>query len=236
MSERPEQPGESTENSMPLPAHSGWILALASMVVTWQVLALVMPLSGATPPGTLLRWGLALLGFFFVATGVWAWFLMPGRTTLLFTLYALCGGLHWGGPVAVAETARDGMIAMAERLGISSLTGEQYGLALTLGGGEVSLLDMTSAYSVFANGGKKLPPVAILKIVDFAGNIIYTVAAYNAGPQAVNGWIAKHGRREPDEFVELIPYQETRLYVKRVLRSYREYQRLRQAQAQGQGV
>ena len=70
----------------------------------------------------------------------------------------------------------------------------------------------------------------------FAGNIIYTVAAYNAGPQAVNGWIAKHGRREPDEFVELIPYQETRLYVKRVLRSYREYQRLRQAQAQGQGA
>ncbi|CAI4033440.1 Soluble lytic murein transglycosylase precursor [Nitrospira tepida] len=70
----------------------------------------------------------------------------------------------------------------------------------------------------------------------FSGNVIYTVAAYNAGPQAVNGWIAKHGRREPDEFVELIPYQETRLYVKRVLRSYREYQRLRQGQAHGQGT
>ena len=64
----------------------------------------------------------------------------------------------------------------------------------------------------------------------FSGNIIYTVAAYNAGPQAVNGWIAKYGRRESDVFVELIPYQETRLYVKRVLRSYREYQRLRQGQ------
>ncbi|MCC7187348.1 MAG: penicillin-binding protein [Anaerolineales bacterium] len=68
---------------------------------------------------------------------------------------------------------KDGMIAMAERLGITSLTGNQYGLALTLGGGEVSLLDMTSAFSVFANGGKKLPPVAILKIVDFEGNVIY---------------------------------------------------------------
>jgi membrane peptidoglycan carboxypeptidase len=67
---------------------------------------------------------------------------------------------------------RDGMIAMAERLGITSLTGNQYGLALTLGGGEVSLLEMTSAYSVFANGGKKVPPVAILKIVDFEGNAI----------------------------------------------------------------
>jgi len=67
---------------------------------------------------------------------------------------------------------RDGMIAMAERLGITSLTGNQYGLALTLGGGEVSLIEMTSAYSVFANGGKKMPPVAILKIVDFEGNVI----------------------------------------------------------------
>ncbi|MFN8387691.1 MAG: transglycosylase domain-containing protein [Anaerolineales bacterium] len=67
---------------------------------------------------------------------------------------------------------KDGMIAMAERLGITSLTGNQYGLALTLGGGEVSLLQMTSAFSVFANGGKRLPPVAILKIVDFEGNVI----------------------------------------------------------------
>ncbi len=68
---------------------------------------------------------------------------------------------------------KDGMIAMAERLGITSLTSNQYGLALTLGGGEVSLLEMTSAYSVFANGGKKVPPVAILKIVDFDQNLIY---------------------------------------------------------------
>jgi membrane peptidoglycan carboxypeptidase len=67
---------------------------------------------------------------------------------------------------------KDGMIAMAERLGITSLTAPDYGLALTLGGGEVSLLEMTSAYSVFANEGKRVPPVAILKITDFAGNVI----------------------------------------------------------------
>ena len=68
---------------------------------------------------------------------------------------------------------KDGMIAMAERLGITSLTQPDYGLALTLGGGDVSLLEMTSAFSVFADGGKKVPPVAILKIVDFQGNVIY---------------------------------------------------------------
>ena len=68
---------------------------------------------------------------------------------------------------------KDGMIAMAERLGITSLTRPDYGLALTLGGGDVSLLEMSSAFSVFANGGQKVPPVSILKIVDFAGNVIY---------------------------------------------------------------
>ncbi len=72
-----------------------------------------------------------------------------------------------------ATPEKDGMIAMAERLGITSLTQPDYGLALTLGGGDVSLLEMTSAFSVFADGGKKVPPVAILKIVDFQGNVIY---------------------------------------------------------------
>lgn len=60
----------------------------------------------------------------------------------------------------------------------------------------------------------------------FAGNVTHAVAAYNAGPLAVNHWIALHGGRDQDEFVELIPYFETRQYVKRVLRSYREYHRL----------
>jgi soluble lytic murein transglycosylase len=60
----------------------------------------------------------------------------------------------------------------------------------------------------------------------FSGNVVYTIAAYNAGPIAVGNWISLHGNRTQDEFVELIPYQETRQYVKRVLRSYKEYVRL----------
>ena len=71
-----------------------------------------------------------------------------------------------------ATPQKDGMVAMAERLGITSLTQPDYGLALTLGGGEVSLLEMASAYSVFANNGQRVPPVAILKITDFNGNVI----------------------------------------------------------------
>ena len=63
----------------------------------------------------------------------------------------------------------------------------------------------------------------------FSGNVAYTIASYNAGPIAVGNWITLHRGRSQDEFVELIPYQETRQYVKRVLRSYREYARLGQA-------
>jgi len=69
--------------------------------------------------------------------------------------------------------AMEGMIGMATKLGLTTLTRNDYGLSLTLGGGEVSLLEMTSAFSVIANKGKQIPPVAILKIVDFNGNVLY---------------------------------------------------------------
>ena len=63
----------------------------------------------------------------------------------------------------------------------------------------------------------------------FSGNVALTIAAYNAGPIVVRSWIALHPGRSQDEFIELIPYQETRQYVKRVLRSYKEYRRLEKA-------
>ena len=66
-----------------------------------------------------------------------------------------------------------GMIAMAKRFGFTSLNRDDYGLSLTLGGGDVSLLEMVSAYSVFANGGVRVPPVSILKIVDDKGKVVY---------------------------------------------------------------
>ncbi|HBY09163.1 MAG TPA: hypothetical protein DEH22_15805, partial [Chloroflexi bacterium] len=67
----------------------------------------------------------------------------------------------------------DGMIAMARRLGITTLNRTDYGLALTLGGGDVTLLEMTGAYAVFANGGRKISPVSITRIVDHLGDIVY---------------------------------------------------------------
>jgi penicillin-binding protein 1C len=61
---------------------------------------------------------------------------------------------------------------MAVRLGITTLTRADYGLSLTLGGGEVRLLELAGAYAVFANGGVRVPPTPILRIEDSAGNVV----------------------------------------------------------------
>lgn len=62
----------------------------------------------------------------------------------------------------------------AKKLGINSFTrpASFYGLPLVLGGGEVKLLELTSAYGVFATEGLKAPPMSILKIIDPDGRII----------------------------------------------------------------
>ncbi|MCE5208453.1 MAG: transglycosylase domain-containing protein [Chloroflexi bacterium] len=72
-----------------------------------------------------------------------------------------------------ATPEKDGLINFAQRMGISTLTQNDYGLSLTLGGGEVTLLELTNAYSVYANNGRYLKPVAILKIVDHEGNVVF---------------------------------------------------------------
>jgi penicillin-binding protein 1C len=66
-----------------------------------------------------------------------------------------------------------GLIRMAQRLGISTLTRSDYGLSLTLGGGEVTLLELTGAYAAIANSGIRQAPVAILRILDHTGKEVY---------------------------------------------------------------
>lgn len=63
-------------------------------------------------------------------------------------------------------------IKTAQDLGITTLT-PPYGPSIVLGGWEVNLLEMTSAYGVFAAEGLAVPPVAILKIEDPKGNLLY---------------------------------------------------------------
>ena len=64
----------------------------------------------------------------------------------------------------------DSAIDMAHRLGITTLNERnRYGLSLAIGGAEVKLLDMASAFSVFATEGKKYQSHAILEIIDSNG-------------------------------------------------------------------
>jgi soluble lytic murein transglycosylase len=59
-----------------------------------------------------------------------------------------------------------------------------------------------------------------------AGKLEQTLAAYNAGPNRVAEWLTWNTYREPAEFVESIPYLETREYVQAVLRNAEMYRRL----------
>ena len=77
----------------------------------------------------------------------------------------------------------DDSIATAKSMGIETLNDpSRYGLSLVLGGGEVSLLDMTSAYSVFANDGIRNPYTPVLWVEDAQGNI---VDRYSLSPRRV---------------------------------------------------
>ena len=66
-------------------------------------------------------------------------------------------------------------LEIAKRFGVTTLDKDSdYGLSLALGSGEISLLQMTSAFSVFANNGEYNKPISILEIKDKKGNIIHT--------------------------------------------------------------
>lgn len=68
----------------------------------------------------------------------------------------------------------DETLKTAHDMGITTLNDRnRYGLALTLGGGEVKLVDMVTAYGVFANNGKIKPTTAILKVEDPNGKVLY---------------------------------------------------------------
>jgi hypothetical protein len=79
-----------------------------------------------------------------------------------------------------------------------------------------------------------LEPEANIRVgSEFLGNLIkkfgsveLALAAYNAGPQVVEEWKKRYPTENIDLFVEMIPYAETREYVRLVTRNYRIYQAL----------
>jgi soluble lytic murein transglycosylase len=60
----------------------------------------------------------------------------------------------------------------------------------------------------------------------FHGRVEVALAAYNAGAAPVVRWLTRPGAEDPDQFVEQIPFQETRGYVRSVLRNREVYRAL----------
>ncbi len=107
--------------------------------------------------------------------------------------------------------------------------------------GAVGLMQVMPHVSGLADASRKASPSVIAKLLDprqnltigagilkknlttFGGNIVLAVASYNADARKVKSWMKDNRGLAPDEFVEMIPYQETRLYVKRVLAGIRTY-------------
>ncbi len=83
-------------------------------------------------------------------------------------------------------------LKLAHDAGITTLNDpDRYGLTLVLGGGEVKLIDMVGAYSVFANEGVKVPIKSILRIEDSAGNVIYDNEDSPSGQRVLDTNVAR---------------------------------------------
>jgi 1A family penicillin-binding protein len=91
--------------------------------------------------------------------------------------YALGNSINVPAVKMLALVGIRDVLSTAYDMGITTLEPtksvlDRVGLSLTLGGGEVRLLDLTDAYSPFLNGGYKVEPMAILKVVDNKGKVL----------------------------------------------------------------
>ncbi|MEJ2441315.1 MAG: transglycosylase domain-containing protein [Patescibacteria group bacterium] len=91
--------------------------------------------------------------------------------------YALGNSINVAAVKMLARVGIKDTLQTAYDLGINSLeptkeTLNRVGLSLTLGGGEVKLIELTSAYSAFMNGGHKVEPIGSLKVEDRDGKVL----------------------------------------------------------------
>lgn len=87
--------------------------------------------------------------------------------------FALGNSLNIPAVKVLAENGIENFMSFAGRMGINGWNDpNKYGLSLTLGGGEVTMADMTVAFGVFANSGTKVPLHPILKVTDRNGKVL----------------------------------------------------------------
>lgn len=89
------------------------------------------------------------------------------------TRFALGNSYNVPAVRTLALNGLENFIEFARSMGITTFEDpKNYGLSLTLGGGEVKPADMAVAFGVFANGGIKQPLVSILKVEDWKGKVL----------------------------------------------------------------
>jgi membrane peptidoglycan carboxypeptidase len=104
---------------------------------------------------------------------------------------ALQGSLNIPAVKMVYLTGVETALSFAERLGYTTFADRsRFGLAIVLGGAEVKLLEHTAAYGVFANEGVVHETVAVLKVEDSDGNVLYEWKE-NEGKEAVDKNVAR---------------------------------------------
>ena len=93
--------------------------------------------------------------------------------------FALANSLNIPAVKLVSMVGIPDFLERADLMGLHTLAPTQdnlnrFGLSITLGGGEVSLLDLSNAFAVFARGGVRKEPVSILEIKDHSDKVIFT--------------------------------------------------------------
>jgi membrane peptidoglycan carboxypeptidase len=86
---------------------------------------------------------------------------------------ALANSLNIPAVKALNHVGLDRFTALMARVGVTTLNRPDYGLSLTLGGGDVTLLELTGAYSVLANGGTRVPVGGIACVLDATGQRLW---------------------------------------------------------------
>ncbi|GAB4573308.1 MAG: PBP1A family penicillin-binding protein [Anaerolineae bacterium] len=92
---------------------------------------------------------------------------------------ALASSYNIPAVVALDHIGVDALVRLLTRLGVSTLAANpNLDLAVTLGGGEVRLLELVAAYAGLANGGYHIAPVLITRVEDAAGRVLYAWEAH----------------------------------------------------------
>ncbi|MCC6905666.1 MAG: transglycosylase domain-containing protein, partial [Anaerolineae bacterium] len=88
---------------------------------------------------------------------------------------ALANSYNIPAVTTLRDVGVDNLVALMRQLGVESLSEDpaRYGLSLTLGGGEVTPLELTAAYGALATGGNRVSPYLIERVTDRTGTVLY---------------------------------------------------------------